>query len=233
MSKTIVIAKPAAKPAAKTKVAGKAKPAAKSNPMSAIVDTVTKPAPVLTDAQKAKAERDAERAKRYPMAAAQEAAKAKGKPAKVEKAKADKKAAVKKEPTVPFVARKASKGQALHLLTIGGRPSNGSLLFAHTHAVLTVLNLLDSTRPVVPKAHLMQMLGQTAVTHHTKRGTFEDAPDFGLRVSADGRKFFSERMATGKVDTKAANAFVAMLLDGKLDHSVTGIKQGNVYQVKF
>lgn len=194
---------------------------------SQLITAASKP-PALTAAQEAKAKRDAGRATRYPQAAAAEAAKKAG--AKTETATKEKKV---QKSLVSFIPRAAKKEQVLHVLDERSRPSSGARLFAHTHAVLTILGLLDASRPAVPQAYLLQMLGQRAVSHHRAKLNIEDAPNHGARLSIAGRNHFAARMTEGKIDTAAANAFVAMFLDGSVDQNAIGVIKSNTYQVKF
>lgn len=221
MSKTVTVTV--------TKPVSKATPQKLSNVASSMASQLIAAAKTTapTSAQEAKAKRDADRAKRYPQAAAAEVAKQTGVQSATPKEK--------KEATtrVAFVHRTAKAGQVLHILDERSRPASGSRLFAHTHAVLTILGLLEASRPAVPQTHLLQMLGQRAVAHHRSKLNIEDAPNHGARLSIAGRNHFAARLSEGKVDTSAANAFVKMFLDGSIDHSATGIAQSNVFQVKF
>lgn len=194
------------------------------SPLASITQTLTATKAAPTAAQ-AKAERDAERAKRYPAAAKAEAAKGKpvagGKPAeKITKVA---------KPQVEFKARVYKAGQTMHAIAATGRPSSGPRLFAHTFAVLSVLGMFDSKRIAVPKTQLMTLLGDRAVSYHLKDTTnFEDAPKNGIRLSIKGRNHFTDR----GVDNQIANAFVSLLLDGKVS-AETGVAEGNVYATRF
>lgn len=233
-------------------------PDAAPGPMGAMAASLTQTQAPVVDAKAAKkaadkAKREAERALRYPIAHAKELeAKAAAESDKTEAApdKTDAvpdKADAASTPNVPegktgpvtskkeviaFVPRTAQAGQAIHLLDERSRPQSGSRLFAHTHAVLILLGLLDPTRPAVPLACLLQTLGQRAVTYHRKQMNLEEGPK-GVCLSSAGRNHFVSRMLEGKIDGRMANAFLAMMLDGQIDSAVTGVNQSNVYQTKF
>jgi hypothetical protein len=151
---------------------------------------------------------------------------------KADKAPAKKtapKAATPKAAAVAFVARTIKAGSKVHAIAEDARPVSGKNLFAHTHAALTLLGLLDATRPAVPQKHVLTVMGQRAVTYHSKQMNFESAPNHGIRLSTAGRNWFVNRMAEGKVDTGLANAFMTLFIDGKADPK-TGVAQGKVYQ---
>lgn len=226
MSKSITttVAKPAAKAATKPAVKSAAKPKDKDFLAGMVSALVAAP---VAPADAAKAKRDAERAARYPVATAQEAS------AKAAKASPVAKVAKAVVAQVPFIERKMKPGQTLHLLDERARPGNGGLLYAHTHAVFTVLNMLAVERHAVPKAQLLAMLGQRAVGYHLTKMNLEDGPKQTIRLSIKGRNWFGSRLPEGKFDTKVANAFVGMFLDGKLDYEVTGIAKENMYPAKF
>ena len=214
MTKTVSIT--VAKPAKKAAVAPQKLGSAASAMAAQLIAVAAKVPPTV---QELKANRDAERAKRYPQAAALEADKKVGVKTVTPKEKKE------VTPRVAFVPRTAKAGQVLHILDERSRPASGARLFAHTHAVLTILGLLEASRPAVPQSHLLQMLGQRAVAHHRSKLNIEDAPNHGARLSIAGRNHFTSRLSEGKVDTSAANAFVKMFLDGSIDHGATGIAQ--------
>ena len=193
-------AKSAAKPAAKAAPA-KSAPVKKAGVADAIVAALTK--------------------KPAPAPAAKDKAAAPVKPA----AKT-----VEKPTQVALVTTRATKGQTIHVIAETARPGSGKALRAHTHAALTALGMLQPSRPAAPKSAVLTMMGQRAVTYHTGEGNFEDAPDHGLRLTADGYAKFTER-AQKSLDAKMANSFLGLFLGGKTDG--TGVSVGNLYTAKF
>lgn len=131
-----------------------------------------------------------------------------------------------KKVNVQFVGRKMDRTKPVHVLPEDARPVGGSRLFAHTHAALTVMGLLDAARPAVPRSHVMTIMGGTAVSYHTKQGNFESAPESGLRLSIRGYNKFKDRA----VDASLAMAFQSMFLDGEVTKEL-GVSKNNVYQV--
>ena len=233
MSNTILksLDKPAAKAATKAKPASKAKPVG-NDPLASIAKALAASSASKSADAATKAARDAERAKRYPIAAQQEAEKAAAKAAKASGVKPATKAETKAVTKAALDTRTAQAKQKLHLLVETARPGNGARLYAHTHAVFSVLGMLKEARPAVPQGKLLQMLGQRAVTYHCKQLNFESAPNHGIRLSATGRGHFMSRVTEGKFDMALANAFIGMFLDGKID-SATGVQEGNVYETQF
>lgn len=167
---------------------------------------------------------------------AKSASKPKATPAKASEEKAAKgpeKAAEKPaEAPVQFVPRQYVKGEKLYFIDELNRPAAGRLLFAHTHAALTVLGLLDAKRPAVKKSQLLTMVGQRAVNYHTKKQNLESAPDGHIRLSVLGYNSFSNRARDGKVDLSAATAYQSAFLDGKPDAKIN-VKQSNLYEAVF
>jgi len=131
-----------------------------------------------------------------------------------------------------FTGKKLPAGSKVHVIAEEARPASGQLLFAHTHAALAALGLLEAARPAVPKQHVLTLMGQRAVTYHTKKQNFEAAPNHGIRLSVTGRNWFVGRFAEGKVDANLANAFMALFTDGKAAGQ-TGVAQANVYETKL
>ena len=236
---TVVIAKPAAAPiVAKPAPAGPATTVAESIAAAKTTEAVkTKPAAKSAPVKKAKPEGNPVIEK---MLAGLEA-KPVTKPAakKAADKPADTKAGEKK--TVPFgpkvstvvaiVPKSVKKGQPMFVIAEAARPGSGKALFAHTHAALTVLGLLDGKRPAVPSSSLLTVMGQRAVTYHRKMMNFEDAPDHGIRLSSDGLAKFRARAAEGHIDGKLANGFIDLFTEGKVDN--TGVAKANVYQAQL
>lgn len=126
---------------------------------------------------------------------------------------------------VAFVARKMEPGQMLHVLDEPSRPTSGTRLYAHTHAALHVLGLLDAARPSIPKKAILTVMGQTAVSYHMRQRNFEAAPDGGVRLSLIGYNKFKDRA----IDGALANGFTDMFLSGKIDPALL-VRPNNVYQ---
>lgn len=148
-------------------------------------------------------------------------AKAASKP-KVEKQEAAK---VAEKEATKFIPRVAVKGQSLYALDAISRPRSGRLLLAHTHAAMVVLGLFSESRPAIPKASLLTLLGERAVKYHIQKDNLESAPDHGIRLSLKGYNTFKTR----EVDADAAMAYQAAFLDGKVDSKVN-ISKGHLFQ---
>lgn len=132
---------------------------------------------------------------------------------------------------VEFVARTVKPGTPIFACANDQvRPGNGPRLFAHTHAALTVLGLLDASLPAIPKGTLLTLMGQRAVTYHTQEMNFASAPNNHIHLTADGRNKFMTRLVDGKVDGALANAFLALMIDGKVEG--TGVAVENIYSFK-
>lgn len=213
-------------PAKQTPAKKATKPATKAPAAKSAAPKAAKPAAKSVDPKKA--EREAERAKRYPSAAKKESekatAKAEGRPATTR---------LPKPSPVAFVEKQAKPGASIFAIAENGaRPQSGSRLYAHTHAVLAILGMLSPQRPAVPQAIIRTVMGQTALKYHLSKGNFEEAADHKVRLSSEGLTVFRERQTTGKVDNKAANAFVDLFLTGKASAD-TGVAQANVFQVSL
>lgn len=216
----------------KTKVA--AKTAAQTKPAGAAVATQMAAALTGPTEDQKKALAASVRASRYPKAAAAEAAKAAAKATGEKPPKAVKEAKPKAEkpakpvePTVEFVKRSLGKGKTVTVIGQAARPTSGNRLFAHTHAALSILGMLDASCPKVPASTVRTIMGDRAIAWHTKERNFVAGPDHTLSLSVEGRNKFTSR----PVDGKLANAFVDMFLDGKVDEGTLGVKKGEVYQV--
>lgn len=158
------------------------------------------------------------------------AAKAGGKTTATPKVKAAPAEPKVKKVAVTFVPRTFGKGKVAHCIAEHHRPTSGSRLFAHTQAALTALGMFAPERPAVPEKALLTIMGQRAVTYHTKQMNFERVKDHGIRLTAQGYNAFRERAVSGKVDGGLANDFLAILIDGKAAPS-TQVQQDAVYQV--
>jgi len=190
-----------------------------------------KPAPALAQAAKAlmadakaKATRDAERAKRFPTAAkkAAEKVETKDKP----------KAAPVKKAAVAFVAKVAKPGMPLFAISEvnNARPARGSRLFAHTHAALTLIGMLTPARPAVPEGAVATIMGTRAIKYHLAEGNFESTKDNGLRLTSQGLGKFVDRAQSGKIDGKLANGFMDVFTTGKASADA-GVKQAHIFKI--
>lgn len=172
------------------------------------------------------AEREAERAKRYPSEA-KKAAEAAAKKAAAKTAPKAEKAEVKKVEQVKFAGRFAKKGSPVYVIAADARPGNGRLLFAHTHASLALFGMLDATMPAAPKSALLAFMGSTAVGYHLKERNMVEGAE-GVSLTTAGRNKFMNRLTEGKFDTKVAMAFQTLFIEGKAD-PVTQVNQKNIY----
>lgn len=139
---------------------------------------------------------------------------------------------VRKADPAAFHARKIAHGAVVHVINETARPSSGQKLFAHTHAALTALGLLEPARPAIPTGYVLTLMGQRALTYHTKKQNFESAPNHAVRLTVTGRNWFTSRFNEGKVDVNLANAFMSLFLEGKAAPQ-TGVAQANVYTTKL
>lgn len=156
------------------------------------------------------------------------------KPAKTKPAPAPVKAAATKAAkpmAVAFIPRSPSRN-VVHVIADAARPAQGSMLFAHTHAALSLLGMFNESRPAIPKRAVLTFLGQRAVTNHLKEGNFEHAPDHKIALSEMGRDHFLGRVNRGMINGAVANAFTDLFIDGKVA-PITGVKAGEVYQTSL
>lgn len=131
-----------------------------------------------------------------------------------------------------FVPRKYVAGTQMFSLAEETRPNAKRMLFAHTHAALTILGLLDAKRPVASKTHLITLIGQCAVKYHIGQNNFEDGPNRTIRLSIPGYNKFSGRLAAGAFSHDAATAYQSALLDGKTNPKMD-IHEGTLYSCMF
>jgi hypothetical protein len=133
-----------------------------------------------------------------------------------------------------FTPRLMTKGQPIFALDELRRPGSGAMLFAHTHAVLTILGMLDAARPAVSKSALLTMIGKSAVNHHTKKDNLESAPDNKIRLSVTGYNFFKARVSENKFSSNVASAYQSAILDGTpSDLTSPKVTKASLYQVSF
>lgn len=163
-----------------------------------------------------KAKRAEERAKMFPTAAGQEAAKKEPKAVKVKPAK---------PAPMPFVVKVLPKGAPVHLIARNIRPSSGPALMAHTHAALSLLGMMTSALKAVPKASLLSMLDQTAVSYHIRENNMIEK-DGAVSLTHAGLGKFTNRA----IDGALANAFTDLFIEGKIA-PVLKINASQVYKV--
>jgi hypothetical protein len=113
--------------------------------------------------------------------------------------------------TTPRVATRTKKASFHHLVE-GARPTNGPRLYAHTHAALQFLGLLDGKSALRKAAELI--LGPRAVEYHIGQANLV-ATQHRLQLTAQGLASFTARAETGKVDEALAKAFFAAFARGK------------------
>jgi len=81
-------------------------------------------------------------------------------------------------------AAQPAKAKLAFSMLQGFRPMSGAALYAHTAAVIDLLNMRKGAK--IPRATLTKILGETAVKHHlTKTGMF-DIDERGVYLSALG-----------------------------------------------
>lgn len=151
-------------------------------------------------------------------------------PAKTAPAKTEKPAKAAAPVGPALKTRIAPKGATLHVATDTARPDVGKLLAAHTHAALTVLGMLQPARPSANRAAVSTVMGARAVKYHVGKGNFE-VTESGIRLTSAGYSSMTARVADGKVDVASANAFMDMLIDGKVEG--TTLPKDAVYPVRF
>ena len=91
----------------------------------------------------------------------------------------------------------------------GSRPGSGALLFAFTHAWLSMSGLASGK--AYPKAQAQQVAGKTAIAYHLDNGNFSVDASGNLRITAKGQRKFSERTN----DAETVSAWVQVLKTGK------------------
>lgn len=202
-------------PAAKRRMTlGANKPAAKTTPVATAVNKARGAPKPVDKAGKALA------AQMLKTLAAQPAKKTAAKPVPAKKT----------APAVKFVASKI-KG-AFFAVQADKRPQFGRALFAHTHAALAVLDMLDPKRPAAPKAALLTLCGQRVVDYHVRESNFEAVKDNGIKLTPTGLEKFQSRLADGRLDVDVANEYAALFVTGKPGPKLN-IGTGHVFQTKI
>lgn len=101
----------------------------------------------------------------------------------------------------------------------GSRPGAGRLLFAFTHAWLSLSGLASGKS--YSKAQAVQVAGATAIAYHTGNNNLS-CKDGMLTLTAKGKAFFAARSN----EAATVDAFVTMLKTGK-PVDATGIKNAD------
>lgn len=91
-----------------------------------------------------------------------------------------------------------------------GRPMAGNALKAHTAAFLVLSGMYEGKPASIAQARVV--LGDTAISYHTKRGNFERAVD-GLRLTEKGEMFFAIRGAI----MESVEGYIDVLTTGNID----------------
>lgn len=131
---------------------------------------------------------------------------------------AAKAAAPKAKAAAKPVAKKAVKAKAPKGVrcSVVNRPGSGLLLFAYTEAALQLLGMHKGA--TIEKATLIKVMGQTAISYHTTKGTLARGDDGRYSLTVAGKAFFAER-ATKAADADIA-AWLTVLSTGKVDGRV-------------
>ena len=215
---------------AKRAPAKKATPAAKKPASKAKAPAK---APAKKAAPKAPATKQATAKPEWPFGKGKEATAPKGKTTRKAADKPATPAKTQKKATeavaaVAFIARKAEPGQVVTVLQEkNGRPTMGIRLFAHPHAALTVLGMMDAACPDARLSSVLSVMGHTAVSYHLKEQNFERRPNDMVRLTSRGYAKFKDR----SVDTALANAYVTLFLDGKIGPELKDVREGQTYKV--
>ena len=134
------------------------------------------------------------------------------------KASAAKKADITKAPIVN-TAKVSAKTAPIAIpfgIHDGMRPGAGRLLFAFTHAWLSLSGMASGK--AYNKAQAQQVAGRTAIAYHTSNGNMAEKGGM-LTLTAKGQSFFGARA----VDAKTCEGYVYVLKNGK-PHDATNIK---------
>jgi hypothetical protein len=145
--------------------------------------------------------------------------------------KTDTKPAARKAPVIvnakpaahkvtPVKAKAASAPLNLFALKEDARPTGGTTLYAHTYAAVESLGMLGKTQVSVPMSTVSALIGANAVKYHVKQGNMQSLPDGKVRVTAEGRKFFAERVASGRIKTDELDYFRKALKEGTPSRSL-------------
>ena len=129
-----------------------------------------------------------------------------------------KKAAAKPAVKAAPVAKKAAKAKAPKGIKVSvvNRPGSGTLLFAYTEAALQLLGMYDGA--AVEKQLLAKVMGLTAISYHTAKGTLVRGDDGRYSLTRAGLAFFTERKA--KAAAADIKGWVSVLSTGKADGTI-------------
>lgn len=106
-------------------------------------------------------------------------------------------------------------------LVAGVRPSSGGLMFAHTLAFLRASGLIEGGS--IPAATARKVLGDTAVTHHTKKTAQMILDGASIKLSPTGGNYFSDRPSISPADV---DAYREILTTGKPDGRLVKVDWG-------
>ena len=121
-------------------------------------------------------------------------------------------------PAVKKAAKKAAKAKAPKGIKVSvvNRPGSGVLLFAYTEAALQLLGMYDGA--AVEKQLLAKVMGLTAISYHTAKGTLARGDDGRYSLTRAGLAFFTERKA--KAAAADIKGWVSVLSTGKADGTI-------------
>lgn len=129
-----------------------------------------------------------------------------------QKAARTKRAAQPKAPKVETAAAApAAPAYAMNfVITAGARPEKNPYLFAHTEAFFVCSGFYDGK--AIDRAVLVDIVGSSAVSHHTKQGNFEATTE-GYKLTEQGRANFKKR----KPDPKYVAQYAQIMTTGQAD----------------
>jgi hypothetical protein len=96
--------------------------------------------------------------------------------------------------------------QKAYAFVEGARPERGSMLYAHTYAVLRFFKLTEGRSAV--RSSVEAFMGTRAVAYHIKGKNFT-VTGTALRLSERGGKVFEARRISGKFDEVLSDAYLA------------------------
>ena len=132
---------------------------------------------------------------------------------------ATKKAAkVATKPAAKPATKKATKAKAPKgvKVMVVNRPGSGVLLFAYSEAALQLLGMYDGA--AVEKQMLAKVMGLTAISYHTAKGTLVRGDDGRYSLTRAGVAFFTERKA--KAAAADIKGWLSVLSTGKADGTI-------------
>lgn len=172
--------------------------------------TANKPAALSTDAMQAMIQQVEAHAKSK-TAASKTATKGASKTGKTGENKTASKTGRKTEAQTMKAQEKAPQIKAGAIkfgIHNGSRPAAGRLLFAFTHAWLSLSGMAEGK--AYSKAQAVKVAGSTAISYHIGNGNIEEKGG-AISLTAKGQNFFKAR----SVDAKACGAYVEALKTGQ------------------